>query len=112
MWNYEAVIKETNDKLRADGHEPLYAVYPADGVSVADSPLGFVDRGRGKEVESFFTDLQAFLLRRHAGAHRRDRPADRARAGRPVAPTAPPTSIRAARSRWCGRPSRRSFRRR
>ena len=62
MWNYEAVIKETNDKLIADGAEPLYAIYPEDGVAVADSPLGFVDRGRGKEVESFFADLQAFLL--------------------------------------------------
>ncbi|CAL75210.1 hypothetical protein; putative signal peptide [Bradyrhizobium sp. ORS 278] len=63
MWNYEAVIKETNDKLKTDGFEPLYAVYPEDGVSVADSPLGFVDRGRGKEVESFFAELQAFLLK-------------------------------------------------
>jgi Ca-activated chloride channel homolog len=63
MWNYEAVIKETNDKLRAAGKELLYAVYPADGVSVADSPLGFIDRGRGKEVESFFTELQNFLLK-------------------------------------------------
>jgi Ca-activated chloride channel family protein len=62
MWNYEAVIKETNDRLVADGHEPLYAIYPEDGVSVADSPLGFVDRGRGTAVESFFDDLQAFLL--------------------------------------------------
>jgi Ca-activated chloride channel family protein len=62
MWNYEAVIKDTNDKLLADHGEPLYAVYPQDGVAVADSPLGFVERGRGKEVESFFNDLQAFLL--------------------------------------------------
>jgi len=30
---------------------------------VADSPLGFVDRGRGKDVEAFFNDLQAFLLK-------------------------------------------------
>lgn len=62
IWNYEAVIKETNDKLTADGHEPLYAIYPADGVAIADSPLGFVDRGRGKEIEGFFADLQTFLL--------------------------------------------------
>jgi Ca-activated chloride channel family protein len=62
MWNYEAVIKETNDKLIADGKELLYAIYPEDGVSVGDSPLGFVDRGRGKDVENFFADLQAFLL--------------------------------------------------
>jgi Ca-activated chloride channel family protein len=63
MWNYEAVIKETNDQLRVAGYELLYAVYPADGVSVADSPLGFVERGRGKDVESFFNDLQNFLLK-------------------------------------------------
>src|SRR3981081_4101455 len=63
MWNYEAVIKETNDKLTAARAEPLYAVYPQDGVSIADSPLGFVERGRGKEVESFFSDLQAFMLK-------------------------------------------------
>lgn len=62
MWNYEAVIKETNDKLKAEGYEPLYAIYPEDGVSVADSPLGFVDRGRGKQLEDFFSELQAFLL--------------------------------------------------
>ena len=62
MWNYEAVIKETNDLLRAKNHELLYAIYPEDGVSVADSPLGFVERGRGKEVERFFNDLQAHLL--------------------------------------------------
>jgi Ca-activated chloride channel family protein len=63
MWNYEAVIKETNDKLTASGIEPLYAIYPEDGVSIGDSPLGFVDRGRGREVEGFFADLQAFLLK-------------------------------------------------
>ncbi|MGO4716361.1 substrate-binding domain-containing protein [Bradyrhizobium sp. 2TAF24] len=68
MWNYEAVIKETNDKLIADRQEPLYAVYPEDGVSVADSPLGFVERGRGNDVESFFNDLQAFLLKDDAQA--------------------------------------------
>jgi Ca-activated chloride channel family protein len=63
MWNYEAVIKETNDKLTASGIEPLYAIYPEDGVSIGDSPLGFVDRGRRREVEGFFADLQAFLLK-------------------------------------------------
>lgn len=62
MWNYEAVIKGTNERLRASGQEPLYAVYPVDGVAMADSPLGFVDRGRGPEVEEFFRDLQAHLL--------------------------------------------------
>ncbi len=61
MWNYEAVLKETNDRLLANGGEPLYFIYPADGVAVADSPLGFVDHGRGAEVETFFDELLAYL---------------------------------------------------
>ncbi|HVO04446.1 MAG TPA: substrate-binding domain-containing protein, partial [Candidatus Cybelea sp.] len=65
MWNYEAVIKETNDKLAGKGlegnWEKLWAIYPADGVFVADSPLGFIDRGRGPDVEKAFDDLQAYL---------------------------------------------------
>ncbi|TIL65720.1 MAG: ABC transporter substrate-binding protein, partial [Mesorhizobium sp.] len=61
MWNYEATLKETNDKLKQMGDEPLYAIYPADGVAVGDSPLGFIDHGRGPEVEKFFTDLLAYL---------------------------------------------------
>ncbi|WP_217570258.1 substrate-binding domain-containing protein [Mesorhizobium sp. GbtcB19] len=61
MWNYEATLKETNDKLKQMGDEPLYAVYPADGVAVGDSPLGFIDHGRGADVEKFFTDLLAYL---------------------------------------------------
>jgi Ca-activated chloride channel family protein len=61
MWNYEGVIKEANDALARQDKEKLWAVYPADGVFVADSPLGFVDRGRGPDVEKRFTELQAFL---------------------------------------------------
>lgn len=61
MWNYEPVLKETNDALRQLDGDLLYAVYPADGVAIADSPLGFVDRGRGAELETFFTDLVAHL---------------------------------------------------
>jgi Ca-activated chloride channel homolog len=62
MWNYEATIKETNDQLTAAGQEPLYAIYPTDGVAIADSPLGFVERGRGPATETFFLGLQAHLL--------------------------------------------------
>lgn len=61
MWNYEAVLKETNDKLAALSQEPLYAIYPADGVAMADSPLGFVDHGRGPEAQTFFKDLLTYL---------------------------------------------------
>lgn len=61
MWNYEAVLKETNDRLIAAGKEPLYFVYPADGVAVADSPLGFVDHNRGADVQTFFNALLAYM---------------------------------------------------
>lgn len=61
MWNYEAVLKETNERLVAAGKEPLYFIYPADGVAVADSPLGFVDHNRGADVETFFNALLAYL---------------------------------------------------
>ena len=61
MWNYEAVLKETNDRLRPLAQEPLYAIYPADGVAVADSPLGFIDHGKGPATEKFFTELLAYL---------------------------------------------------
>jgi Ca-activated chloride channel family protein len=61
MWNYEAVLKETNDKLKPAGKEELYAIYPADGVAVADSPLGFVDKGKGDKYAKFYADLVTFL---------------------------------------------------
>lgn len=61
MWNYEAVLKETNDRLVESGKEPLYFIYPIDGITVADSPLGFVDHRRGADVETFFNELLAYL---------------------------------------------------
>ncbi len=66
MWNYEAGLKETNDALVKAGKELLYAVYPADGVAIADSPLGFIDRSGKPEMEKFFLELQAFLLTKDA----------------------------------------------
>jgi Ca-activated chloride channel family protein len=62
MWNYEALLKETNDALRQRNQELLYAVYPADGTSYADAPLGYVERGQDRRVKDFFTGLQAHLL--------------------------------------------------
>jgi Ca-activated chloride channel homolog len=62
MWNYEAVLAETNETLKQRGAELLYAIYPSDGVALANSPLGFVDRGRGQPVRSFFDALQKHLL--------------------------------------------------
>ena len=49
MVNYESLVAQANKQLEDDGHEPLLVVYPADGIAVSDSPLGYVDRGQGKE---------------------------------------------------------------
>lgn len=61
MVNYECLIIAANQELTADGKEPLYVVYPYDGLSIADSPLGYVDNGDEKE-EELFLDFQQYLL--------------------------------------------------
>jgi len=62
MWNYEAVLAETNEELRRRGADLLYAIYPSDGAAFANSPLGFVDRGRGEAERTFFAALQKHML--------------------------------------------------
>jgi Ca-activated chloride channel family protein len=61
MVNYETLIIGANRRLREEGREALYAVYPAEGVAMADSPLGYIDRG-GAEKEALFRKFQGFLL--------------------------------------------------
>ena len=45
MVNYEALVIEANQQLAQRGQAPLYAVYPVDGLTIADSPLAYVDHG-------------------------------------------------------------------
>ena len=61
MVNYEALIIEANQELTRQGKEPLYLVYPVDGLVIADSQLGFIQNGDVKK-EEFFKELQANLL--------------------------------------------------
>ena len=61
MVNYEAMIIELNRTVVARRDEPLYAVYPSDGLTIADSPLGYVDRGDSQK-EALFLELQEHLL--------------------------------------------------
>jgi Ca-activated chloride channel family protein len=61
MVNYETLIISANKQLREAGREVLYAVYPKEGVAVADSPLGYIDRG-DSEKEALFKKLQEYLL--------------------------------------------------
>ncbi len=61
MFNYESTILEADQALTAAGQEPLYIIYPSNGLSVADSPLAYVDKGDATK-EAAFLKLQAFLL--------------------------------------------------
>src|SRR5262249_43347736 len=61
MVNYEALVIEANRELTAQGREPLYVIYPADGLAIADSPLGYVNHGDA-EKEKRFQKLQEYLL--------------------------------------------------
>ena len=97
MWNYEAVIKETNDELRRNHQELLYAVYPVEGSAMADAPLGYVSRGQPERTQQFFHRLQTYLTSPAAQA-------EIARLGRriPLGRVAPPR----AEPDWNFNPSR------
>ena len=60
MVNYESIIIDTNKELIAQGKEPLYVIYPKDGLGIADSPLGYIDNGNS-ETEEAFLKLQDYL---------------------------------------------------
>ncbi len=60
MINYESLVIAANKELTEAGADPLVAVYPADGIAVSDSPLGYIDRGQGnEEVFSKFQEALA-----------------------------------------------------
>lgn len=61
MVNYECLIIDADRELVQEGREPLYAVYPYDGLSIADSPLGYLDHGSEKKEEAFLK-VQEYLL--------------------------------------------------
>ena len=61
MVNYECLMISANRQLEAQGREPLYVVYPYDGLSIADSPLGYLDHGDEKKEEAF-QKVQDYLL--------------------------------------------------
>lgn len=61
MVNYECLMISADEQLEAAGREPLYVIYPYDGLSIADSPLGYVDQG-DRKAEKTFLDFQEYLL--------------------------------------------------
>ena len=58
---YESSIININKKLEAQGKEPLYAIYPVDGVSISDSPFAFISNSNENKKETFL-NLQSYIL--------------------------------------------------
>ncbi len=58
---YESSIININKQLQENGKETLYAIYPLDGVSIADSPFGYIDHKIQAEKE-VFTEIQSYIL--------------------------------------------------
>lgn len=58
---YESSIIKINNKLIAQGKEPLYAIYPVDGVSISDSPFAYIDKKDDSKKE-MFNDIQSYIL--------------------------------------------------
>ena len=61
MVNYEFLMIGLNQRLEREGQEPLYLIYPREGVSISDSPFAYIDHGNG-ETKADFSRLQAYLL--------------------------------------------------
>jgi Ca-activated chloride channel family protein len=59
--SYESSIININKKLVSEGKEPLYAIYPVDGVSISDSVLAYIDNKNDKKKEEFLK-LQNYFL--------------------------------------------------
>ena len=58
---YESSIIDINKKLAEKGEEPLYAIYPVDGVSISDSPFGYINNKNAAKQE-VFEDIQSYIL--------------------------------------------------
>lgn len=58
---YESSIININKELEKQGKEPLYAVYPIDGVSISDSPLAFISNSN-EDKKEVFLELQSYIL--------------------------------------------------
>ena len=62
MINYESSLIEINKELVKNGKEPLYLVYPIDGVAINDMPFGYINNdSKNTEKKEFFNKLQEYL---------------------------------------------------
>lgn len=61
VFTYESSIISINQSLSHKNLEPLYALYPKDGVSISDSPIGYIDQKNEKKKEEY-EKLVEYLL--------------------------------------------------
>ena len=61
MVNYECLVIDANEQLEEEGKEPLQVIYPSDGLTIADSPLGYLDHGESGKEDAFLA-VQEYLL--------------------------------------------------
>ena len=59
--SYESSIININKKLEKDGKEPLYAIYPVDGVSISDSIFALVNN-KDDNLKEDFLKIQNYFL--------------------------------------------------
>ena len=58
---YESSIININKQLIANNKEPLYAIYPVDGVSISDSPFAFIN-SENEDKKEIFEDIQSYII--------------------------------------------------
>ena len=61
VFSYESSIININKKLEENNKEILYAIYPVDGVSISDSPIGYIDNKNDNKKE-MYDKIVEFLL--------------------------------------------------
>ena len=62
MINYESSLIELNKKLEKNGKEPLYLIYPVDGVAINDMPFAYVNNdSKNTTKKEQFDKLQTYL---------------------------------------------------
>ena len=59
--NYEQSLIELNKKLVKNNKEPLYLIYPVDGVGINDMPFAYINHGQDESVRNKFLVLQDYL---------------------------------------------------
>ena len=63
MINYESSLIDLNKKLVADGKEPLYLIYPKDGVAINDMPFAYINNDSKDTLKKERFDLLQSYLR-------------------------------------------------